>query len=155
LKSSKTSISISREESIEFQYRTILASSQHCLDFILTVKILHINTYLSSLVHNLMTTQHGKDSRGFIAAAMSPSDDSPSVAIITHALCPFDRNLLSMARIDVITSRICRQRGVPKSIQTRLHIHKIIIAPSSSTTPQAHIYIYSTYHHWEILQVIY
>jgi hypothetical protein len=77
-----------------------------------------MDAHLSSLVHNLITTQHGKDSRGFIASAMSPSDDSPSVAMITQALCPFARKLLSMARIEVITSRICRQRGVPIIQQT-------------------------------------
>mmetsp|Transcript_3951 Transcript_3951/g.6216 ORF Transcript_3951/g.6216 Transcript_3951/m.6216 type:complete len:207 (-) Transcript_3951:428-1048(-) len=70
------------------------------------------STTLSSSVHRRTTAQTGRLRSGRIAETMSPSLDSPSEAIITHAFLPDARSSCSSPWICVTTSRMCRHRGV-------------------------------------------
>ena len=75
-----------------------------------------IVSYFSSWVHNRTTTKQGRCSKGFRASATSPSVDSPSVAMMTHAIWLFLRRESSIDLISSIISRIWWHRGVPTHI---------------------------------------
>ena len=81
-----------------------------------------------------LTTQTGRLRRGCMAVIISPSPDSPSVAMTRQAFWPEALSCPSILEISWITSRICLQSGVPpvgESSRRWLRVWKRCASPAS------------------------